>query len=308
MRSAPVQQFSGGWRKRVAIAEALVRNPELILMDEPTNHLDLEGIQWLEKMLANAPFASVVITHDRYFLESAANQIFELNRRYPEGFFSAPGTYTDFLEKRQEFLAGQLSMQQSLASTVRREAVWLAKGPRGRLAKSTARADEARRLIDELAQAKSRNATTGPAKSISHPRIVQANKLLVLKEISKKMGDKPIVENFSCVLSPGMKLGILGENGSGKTTLLRLIAGQLEPDSGTRIPAEKLRIVYFDQNREQFGSRHVASPGDLSVRRNRTFSWTICSRDVVGQAFSIYDRSIWKCRCTIFRGVNKLAF
>ncbi len=142
-RHMPIEKLSGGWRKRVAIARALVTEPELLLMDEPTNHLDLEGILWLEKLLSNAPFACFMVSHDRYFLENAANRVFELNRCYPEGFFNSSGSYSEFLIKREEFLEGQQQAQRALQSKVRREVEWLARGAHGRTTKQKARIGEA---------------------------------------------------------------------------------------------------------------------------------------------------------------------
>ncbi|MBV8831336.1 MAG: ABC-F family ATP-binding cassette domain-containing protein, partial [Acidobacteriaceae bacterium] len=141
--------LSGGWTKRLAIAEALVSDPDLLLLDEPTNHLDIAGIEWLEQIIASSSFASVVISHDRYFLENVATDIAELSSTYPDGLYRVRGTYAAFLEKKSEFLAAQAKHQEALENRVRREIEWLRRGPKARATKAKARIDKANELIGE---------------------------------------------------------------------------------------------------------------------------------------------------------------
>ena len=248
--SVRADSLSGGWGRRLAIARELALQPEVLFLDEPTNHLDLEGILWLEKQLAAAPFASVVVSHDRYFLDNVVNVMAEIDKVYPEGLFRVTGRYSDFLEKKGDFLRAQSSRQESLANIVRREMEWLRRGPKARTGKSKARIDEAGRLIKDLSDLETRSVKA--VTQIDFTATDRRTKRLVSVEaIARDLGGRTLFRDLSFVLSPGTRLGLLGRNGTGKTTLLRLLAGEQEPDAGRIERAAALRIVYFDQAREQ---------------------------------------------------------
>jgi ABC transport system ATP-binding/permease protein len=248
--AAKAGTLSGGWRKRLAIAAALAEQPDVLLLDEPTNHLDVEGILWLEKLVGSAAFASIFVTHDRYFLENCATRVAEINRAYPLGLFSAPGNYSRFLEKRSEFLRAQAKEQQALENLVQREIEWLRRGAKARTSKSKSRIQGAFDLQDQLADVTSRNKKgTSAIDFTATGRMTK--RLLACEDISKSMGGRLLFEGLKFALGPGVKLGVLGANGSGKSTLLRILAGEIEPDTGEVRRAEGLRVAWFDQNRDK---------------------------------------------------------
>jgi ATP-binding cassette subfamily F protein uup len=246
-----VGKLSGGWRKRLAILAQVVREPDLLLLDEPTNHLDLDGVLWLEKFLGGLRFAFLTVTHDRRFLERVCNRVVELNKRYEGGHFSSQGNYSDFLEKREALFADQETRADVLKNIVKGEIAWLRKGPKARSTKQQARIDRAGELMGELGELKFRNAQTRAADIDFTGSERQSKSLIRLLKVEKSMGGRKLFGPLDLILSPGDRLGLLGENGSGKSTLLKMLSGQLQPDTGTVRQADKLQVVTFDQHREQ---------------------------------------------------------
>lgn len=242
--------LSGGWKKRLDILRAVIQEPDLILLDEPTNHLDLEGILWLEKFLRRERVSFLVVSHDRAFLESVCSKILELNRAFPKGTFLVDGGWSTFQERRFAFLEAQLKQERSLASSVREEVAWMRTSPKARTSKSKARLQKAEGMIEELGELEERNATRSVAIAFAASQR-QTRSLITAKNLSKSFGDKCLFKGVDLKLSPGTRLGVVGENGTGKTTLLKILNGEEFPDMGTVKYADDLSLVYFDQHREQ---------------------------------------------------------
>jgi len=246
---ATAASLSGGWKKRLAVAAALAQGPDLLLLDEPTNHLDLAGIEWLESVLQDAPFACVVVSHDRYFLENVTTVMVELSRSYEGGFLRVEGNYGKFLEAKEDYLHAQQKHQEALENRVHNELEWLRRGPKARTTKSKARIDKAHELMADLSDMNARTRAVSTKIDFTASNR-QTKNLMSLENVSYEVPDRVLFSKLDFDITSGLRVGLVGPNGSGKTTLLRLLRGDLPPSAGKIKKADALRVVYFDQNRQ----------------------------------------------------------
>jgi ABC transport system ATP-binding/permease protein len=245
----PVSRLSGGWKKQVALARELVRQPDLLLLDEPTNHLDVEAILWLETLLAKAPFATLTVTHDRVFLQRVANRILELDRRNPDGLLDVRGSYTEYLSVKEARLAADEKRESSLRNRLRRETEWLLRGAKARTTKQQARIQGAAALEEEVDELSSRNVSRSVRLDFQTSER-QPKRLIVATGIRKAHGGRVLFSDVDLVITPKSRIGLLGPNGCGKSTLLRVLLGHEAPDAGKVVHSDNLAPIWFEQGRE----------------------------------------------------------
>ncbi|MGZ6507159.1 MAG: ABC-F family ATP-binding cassette domain-containing protein, partial [Tumebacillaceae bacterium] len=236
---AVVGHLSGGQRKRVAMARALIRPADLLILDEPTNHIDNETVDWLEGYLAKSKSALLLITHDRYFLDRVTNRILELDKG---NLYSYEGNYGKFLELKADREERELSSEDKRQNLLRRELAWLHRGAKARTTKQKARVEFAETLRDQKVD----KAATKLEIAIGSQRL--GNKVVELTEVSKSYGDRTLIHDFSYLIGPKDRIGIVGPNGSGKSTLLNMIAGRIQPDSGLVDIGETVKMAYYTQD------------------------------------------------------------
>ncbi|WP_319423095.1 ABC-F family ATP-binding cassette domain-containing protein [Pleurocapsa sp. FMAR1] len=236
---ARVGDLSGGYRKRIALATALLNEPDLLMMDEPTNHLDAESVEWLQEYLSRFGGAILLITHDRYFLDNVTTRILEIDRA---DLFTYAGNYSYYLEKKALQEESAASSDRKHQGVLRRELEWLKKGPKARSTKQKARIDRVGDMQDkEFKQAQGKVDIDTPGRRIG-------KKVIELENITKGYNGRTLIKDFSYEFTPRDRIGIIGGNGTGKTTLINIITGRIEPDRGKIEIGKTIHIGYFDQH------------------------------------------------------------
>ncbi len=262
-----VKELSGGWKKRVALARELILDPELLLLDEPTNHLDITSILWLEEYLAGAPFSTLMVTHDRLFLQRVATRILDLDPRNPNFMLAVDGDYLQYLEAKEHELHALARHEKVLKNTLRRETEWLRRGAKARQTKQKARIEAAGQLANTVSDLSEKNRHKSVGLDFGEVE-KSPKKLIEIKNISKAYGEKVLFRDLSLIISPKTRLALLGENGSGKSTLIRILLSLEKPDTGSAnigstssSNAEDIKISYFEQGRDSLDPK-------LSVFKN----------------------------------------
>ncbi len=240
-----LSELSGGWRRRVLLARALVSEPHLLLLDEPTNHLDIAAIRWLEEYLVNAPAALLFVTHDRAFLSALATRILEIDRGR---LVSWPGRYSDYLQKKEAALEQEARDLERLDKKLQKEEAWLRRGVKARRTRDEGRVRELLALREQRAAHRD---APGVARLAIDDSDSSGQLVFHADRVWKSLGGVAIVRDYTQRIFRGDRVGLIGPNGSGKTTLLRLLVGELEPDEGTIRRGARLQVAYFDQQREQ---------------------------------------------------------
>ena len=242
---AVVNTLSGGWKRRVLLARALVAQPDILLLDEPTNHLDIDAITWVETFLADYAGAVVFVTHDRAFLQRVATRIVELDRGR---LTSWPGDYASFLEKKEAWLANEALREEKFDKRLAEEEAWLRQGVKARRTRNEGRVRALMAMREERSERRSR---AGNVRLQVEPAEASGRVVFEAEAVTKAFDGRPVVRDFSTRVMRGDRVGLIGPNGSGKTTLLRLLLGDLKPDVGEVRHGANVQVAYYDQEREQ---------------------------------------------------------
>lgn len=239
-----IKTLSGGQKKRLALAELLISDPELFVLDEPTNHLDIETIEWLESFLTTGNKTILLVTHDRYFLDNVCNEIIEIDQ---QKIFSYQGNYSYYLEKRSEREAADQARYQKNSNLLKKELEWMRRMPQARSTKSKSRIDAFYDL-----QSKTQNNGLKEQLELSIKSARQGNKIIEISHLKKSFNNHLIINDFNYIFKKGDRIGLAGKNGSGKTTLLNMLTNELQPDSGSIIVGETTSIGYYRQSGLKF--------------------------------------------------------
>jgi ATP-binding cassette subfamily F protein uup len=269
-----VDTLSGGWRRRVLLARALVASPDLLLLDEPTNHLDIEAITWLETFLAEFPGAVLFVTHDRAFLQRLATRIVELDRG---SLTSWPGDYGTYLRRKEELAAAEATQQEKFDKHLAGEEVWLRRGVKARRTRDEGRVRALMAMRLERAARRTQPGTARISIELADP---SGQLVFEARGISKAYGNTTVIRDFSTRVMRGDRIGLIGPNGAGKTTLLRVLLGEVTPDTGEVRHGANVQVAYYDQQREQLDPERTVF--DVVGEGNDTVTVNGRSRHVQG--------------------------